>query len=290
MSRFKRIAQAQASAKILPVDQSSKLVLMSDCHRSDGNWNDDFAKNQNLAFSALSNYFDRGFTYIELGDGDELWETPKMGDIIAEYSHMFWLLDQFHTAGRLHMLYGNHDVVKRSERWREKNCCSYTDERTRQKISLFKDIEINESIILKSESSELLLLHGHQADFFNDRLWRLSRFLVRFVWKPLQLIGVHDPLRSSQNVNKRDRVESILTGYADKNNIPIIAGHTHRPVFAGSGGKYYNDGSAVHPRCITALEIENGKICLVKWCVSTKTDGTLYVAREVLSEHRRIID
>jgi hypothetical protein len=42
---------------------------------------------------------------------------------------------------------------------------------------------------------------------------------------------------------------------------------------------YFNDGCCVHPRCITAIEIENGTITLVKWTVKTRKDRSLYVDR-----------
>ena len=45
---------------------------------------------------------------------------------------------------------------------------------------------------------------------------------------------------------------------------------------------YCNTGCCVHPRCITALEIENGRITLVKWSVLTKPDKTLYVGLPAL--------
>ena len=33
---------------------------------------------------------------------------------------------------------------------------------------------------------------------------------------------------------------------------------------------FFNDGSCVHPRSITGIEIENGEISLIKWEISTK--------------------
>jgi hypothetical protein len=44
----------------------------------------------------------------------------------------------------------------------------------------------------------------------------------------------------------------------------------------------FNDGSCVHPRSITGLEVENGAITLIKWQVSTSEDGTLKIIRKVL--------
>lgn len=76
----------------------------------------------------LSHYYQSGFSYIELGAGDELWENWNMTQIIDVHSDVFWLLSRF-----------------------------------------------------------------YQADFFNSVLWRLTRFLVRYVWRPLEHFGVLDP-------------------------------------------------------------------------------------------------
>ena len=45
---------------------------------------------------------------------------------------------------------------------------------------------------------------------------------------------------------------------------------------------FFNDGSCVHPRSITGIEIENGEISLIKWQISTTDDGTLQIVRVLL--------
>ena len=63
----------------------------------------------------------------------------------------------------------------------------------------------------------------------------------------------------------------------------LIAGHTHRSIMPSPGEPlYFNSGSCVHPRCITAIEILRGTILLVKWSYKTRIDGTVYVGRDVL--------
>ena len=79
--------------------------------------------------------------------------------------------------------------------------------------------------------------------------------------------------------------------WSEEENKMLIAGHTHRPSFPKVGeAMYFNDGSCVHPRCITAIEIENGEITLVKWTMMTREDRSLYVAREVLEGPAKIDD
>lgn len=56
--------------------------MFSDCHRGDGSFADDFANNRNIYMHALNQYYKNDFQYIELGDGDELWENLFFKDII----------------------------------------------------------------------------------------------------------------------------------------------------------------------------------------------------------------
>lgn len=288
MSAEKRISRAFEEGREILFNDYSKIVIMSDCHRGYGGWADDFSKNQNMFFAALSRYEKEKYTYIELGDGDELWENRKMSAIITEYSGIFWLMSRFFNDGRLFFVIGNHDMEKTH---RKSLSDSYFDDRTGQYIPVFPGLEVFEGLILKHAASKcrVFLLHGHQADFFNSSLWLLSRFLVRYLWKPLEFLGVQDPTRAAKNNRVKRRVERVMTQWADSERKIVIAGHTHRPVFPRPGQSlYFNDGSCVHPRCITAIEITGGNITLVKWSYKTKEDGTVYVGRDVLAGPTRI--
>jgi hypothetical protein len=74
-----------AGARRQPIlfDDSSKFIFFSDCHRGDNSWADNFSPNQLLMFHALTYYYDQGYTYIEVGDGDELWENRDFRTIYS---------------------------------------------------------------------------------------------------------------------------------------------------------------------------------------------------------------
>lgn len=293
MDVLRRLTQIFESAKVIPFDDSSRIVLMSDCHRGDGSWNDDFSRNQHLYFAALMHYNKEQYTYIELGDGEELWENNKLYDITHEHSDAYWLISKFYREGRFYSLYGNHDIVKRSERYTKSNFYTYFDEREKRDIPLLDGIKFHEALVLKHRVSgeKIFLIHGHQADFMNYQLWRISKLLVKYLWKPLEFFGVNDPTRTAKNYKKKEKVGRELLDWAFIKKQILIAGHTHRPVFPEVGEPlYFNDGSCVHPRCITAMEIRDGCIMLVKWHVKTKEDGSLFVAREILAGPGKLKD
>lgn len=293
MSVSKRLSRALASSKEISFDESSRFVIMSDCHRGDGSWGDNFSNNQHLFFAALTYYFDNDYTYIELGDGDELWENRDIQDIINAHSDAFWLMSEFYKRGRLHMIFGNHDIVKKDSQYTMNQCSSFYCESLNSKLELFPGIEITEGLILRYRDTDykLFLTHGHQGDALNSTYWKLARFLVRYLWRPMELLGIKDPTSAAKNNRMKNAVERNLMEWGQKNNLPIIAGHTHRPVFPQVGEPlYFNDGSCVHPRCITALEIRNGMIYLVKWAVMTRKDRSLFVGREILEDPVAILD
>jgi len=262
---------------------------MSDCHRGIGNAADNFAKNKNMYHAALNHYYREGFTYIELGDGDELWENRRFPMIVQAHRDTFGLLSQFHKCGRLHMIYGNHDMNKKNPAWVQRYLdgspvSGYYEGDDAAGMRLFPGIQMRGGLILKHPSGrKILLIHGHQADFFNFRLWRLARFMVRYFWRPLELVGVQNPFDTPRRPGRRNAIEKHLTNWCRRENIMLIAGHTHQPSFPKSGEPpYFNDGSCVSRHMITCIEIEGDCISLVKWSLQPRRDGVLYVRRDVI--------
>lgn len=214
-----------------------------------------------------------------------------MDQIIEIHGNVFWLFSLFHAQKRLYMLYGNHDMVKKDIRYTEKSCSAYPNFCGNNAYwvgkSLMPDLRFYEGIILKNNvcprGRDVYLTHGHQAELFNSTLWQLSRFLVRYLWKPLEHYGVLDPTSAAKNYIRKQKTEQRLLHWAKKKNHILITGHTHRPSLSEEEHFYYNSGSCVHPRCITCLEIEHMQIRLVKWTMETRPDMIVYIARKLLA-------
>ena len=294
MSSKTRFNRAYKNAPRVPFNDLSKFVLFSDCHRGDNSFADDFANNRNIYYHALKNYYDNGFTYCELGDGDELWENLSFIPILEAHKNVYMLMKLFHEQNRLHMIWGNHDMVYRDPKYVEKHLSTYFDEKLGEEVELFCDIKYHEGIIIKHTETqqELFLTHGHQADWWNYTFWKWSRFLVRILWKPLNVMGIADPTSPAKNYKELIKVERRTKKWiADNNNLITIVGHTHRPRFPNPGDiAFFNDGSCVHPRSITGIEIENGEISLIKWQIDTNEDGILQIVRVLLEGPRKLIN
>ncbi len=280
----KRLSELLEIATRIDINNQSKIVIFSDCHRGDGSNADNFARNEDLFYYALKCYYYYGYTYIEAGDGDELWENKRLSDIVSAHPNVFRLMSHFYKSNRLYLLFGNHDMAKRFKK--NATCVEcYFENAESGGVDEELDVVFYEALALRYNGSgrELLVIHGNQADLVNYDLWRLTRVMVRYLWRPFESLGFRDPTNASRNYKRRRSVESNLIEWSEKNKTPLIAGHTHKPYFPKEGeAPYFNSGSCIGPRGITCIEINRGMISLVKWSYDIRQDGSVYAAREVI--------
>ena len=264
----RRLSQALIVAPIIRFDDTSRLVFFSDLHRGDDGPADAFRHNKEIFLHALEDYYDRGYTYFEVGDGDELWKNGGLESVRRAHAPIYRLLDRFRDAGRLHHLIGNHQLLGAKS----------TREHQRQGLLG------SEALLLEhSETGQrILVTHGHQGDGLNARIYGPARLMVRHFWRRLQQAGMRTTLPESQadhsepNWLKRATawshrgqrlIEARIIGWLKRTEgLAVICGHTHRAAFAQCGEQpYFNCGSGVRPGYITGLEIADGTIRLVTW-------------------------
>lgn len=281
----KRLNEAYKNAKEIPFDDTSKYIFFSDVHRGDNSMSDEFAHNQSIYYHALNYYYGKDYTYIEVGDGDELWEHAKFNYIRGAHSDVYGLLKKFFNSERLIMLYGNHNIFLKSPHFREKNVFHFYDDYLQTKADLFPGIVVYESVVLKHRQTNqnIFVVHGHQGDLINDQLWWVSMLMLRYFWRYMHMVGFQNPASPAKNVHKQHKIEKNFNKWNKKNNIMMICGHTHRPKFPGKGDMpYFNTGCCVHPRGITGIEIVNGEILMVNWRVNPDKEGVLKITRKVI--------
>ena len=267
--------------KHLTLNPGMKLIIMSDMHRGDGTGADDFAQNSLIYRCALEYYLENDFTYIELGDAEELWENDNFDQIYITHTPVYELLAKFHDPDpektRYLKVWGNHDLY-----WKD-------NETVYQQ--LFPGIKIYEGIVL---DDKILMIHGHQADpKCSGEIASVSKFFVHNFWTEFQRLGAKDPTRAATNPGLCNEVDERLHEWAthnDKGITKIIAGHTHRAVFENLSiterryleskvkteiikiknepdTSYFNSGCCVHPQGITGIEIteEGLSLRLIEW-------------------------
>jgi UDP-2,3-diacylglucosamine pyrophosphatase LpxH len=251
----RRLSQVFDVARRIPFDDHTPIVIFSDHHRGNRSKLDPFAANHGLFVRALKHYYDRGFTYIEAGDGDELWKGWRFADVERAHSEVFDLLHRFHWQERLHLLFGNHEELPGG----------YQQDKG--------GLPAIEGLVLERLRTDqrLLVVHGHQADPRNDRDTVWSRRFVRHLWTPMQSLGLASLSGAAFPVSPSatDPISRRIESWAAAQRQLVICGHTHRPVFALPGAPpYFNTGACLHPGQITGIEIAAGRIQLVRWTLS----------------------
>ncbi len=262
---FKRqINKLYNFSKQIDLKKENKVFIFSDCHRGAGDKADDFNHNYELFLDIINDYANRGYLLIELGDGEELWENNDFEKIFKTYRKIYEIYVKLSLKNKFYIIWGNHN-----RNWKNpKKVC--------KKISLFLNKEIDmqayESLILKYESKKTLLLHGHQGELINDKLWWVGKFFVRKLWRPIQLrFGLPDVTSAAKNHKIRIKADKRFIKWVKNTKIPVIIGHTHRPSFPGKKQHlYFNSGSCIHPEGISGIEISDKKMKLIKWNKSTK--------------------
>ncbi len=249
----RRLSQVLETAKTINFDDSSRFVLFSDLHRGNGGKADAFLPNAELFLASLQNYVRRGFTYVEVGDGDELWKGWPFEEIRHAHQRVFDLLHDLDKERRLHLILGNHDV-KRRARFRE--------DRMEHKDGLL----VHEGLVFRHRQSgqRLFVVHGHQADILCDPMYFFSRRVARFGYRLRDFLKKWQAPASLER--EKGKLEHRIIDWIDAHSQIVICGHTHRMSFPFNGSApYYNTGSGVFPGRITGLEIENGAIVPVQW-------------------------
>lgn len=276
------IAHAQLSKAFqlsphLSFDDNSRLILFSDAHRGVNNRDDFFAPNAGLFFHALTHYYNEEYTFVEVGDGDELWHNRHFSDIRRTYSKLFDLFAQFKQRDRLHLIIGNHDSPK-----------GLFDTFEKDGIPMQYGLRMT----YKPTGQQLFAVHGHQADPEGDKHWDFHRLNSRYFMKYLRRVGVGkyyhfaepetDLLETAKlqrlplwfgnwALTKAYQLESAIQMWLAKERQIVISGHTHMVNFPKKNElPHFNIGHCSSPGYITGLEIDQGLMSMVKW---TERDG-----------------
>lgn len=285
MRTKERLTEAYNNAKTESFNKDSKFIFLSDCHRGDGSLSDEFARNKNILIHALEYYYTNGYTYVEAGDGDELWEHRNAKHILRANMDVYSVIRKFHINNRLIMLYGNHNIYLRNMDYVRKNY--YTC------YSNFKEITIDflsglcpvESLKLKHEETgqEILIVHGHQGDFSNDQFWIFTMLTLKYFWRFLHSFGAQNPASPVKNIHKQHKIEKNFNKWIKENKMILLCGHTHRTKYPKNNDlPYFNMGCCIYPSHITGIEIIEDSIQMVIWNVIANQEGYLEVVRKII--------
>jgi predicted phosphodiesterase len=216
----------QDSGVVIPFNlQDGKFIILSDHHKGGRDLADDFRLSEENYLAALDYYYKNGYTLINIGDCEELWEnTPNT---VLEKNRLALLEEaKFLQSGRYYRTFGNHDLE-----WK------YLVPQTLFLRPIFgPKFKIYEGLVLQTTYNNatysILLTHGHQGDKKSDGN-PLSTWIVAAIWTPIQRfleISINTIADSFELVDEHNIY--MYQWSATKRNLLFISGHTHKPVFA----------------------------------------------------------
>ena len=278
--------------KVLEVDLlTAKYIVFSDQHKGDRSKADDFANNEQNYIAALAYYNKNEFSFINLGDSEELWKFTA--EKVLPINKLVLEKEAAFHPTRYYKTFGNHDLI-----WKNQ-----TDVFLLLRNYFTMPLKIYEGIVLKIKTSlgelKIFFTHGHQGDTMSDNN-SFSIWCVAHLWLPLQRyleIKINTPSKDYSLRNKHNIMMSEWS--SNKKSLLLVTGHTHSPVFAS--GKYLTHPSNYIPGTekttikptyfntgcccfddgdITGIEIEAGMIRLIKWF----TNADLVKERKILEE------
>ena len=221
------LEQEQAEGPAVLDIRTAKLVIFSDHHKGKRDGADDFRICERAYNAALAYYDHLQYSLIVLGDGEELWEEWP-DTVVNAYEHTLELEGKFHQAGRYLRFWGNHD-----DAW------SHPDLVDKWLVPALGGgpLKVRETLILhvrdgEEELGRLFLVHGHQGTFDSERIAPLSKFALRYFWRPIQRafkVYLNTPAKDFELRYAHD--SAMYSWSCEQEKVVLIAGHTHRPVF-----------------------------------------------------------
>lgn len=220
---------------VIPFElHTGKFIIFSDQHKGNRNRADDFKQAEANYLEALAYYSDNDFRFINLGDSEELWENSIWK--VKKYNKAtFEAEKKFLEHNNYVKIFGNHDLY-----W-DTGLLSYWHLKSMfgEKVKVYEGVVL-ETVVCSLESgvntlnAELTIFctHGHQGDAQSDGNW-FSKFFVAYIWAPLQSLLRINPNTPANNNEKKTLHNTIMYDWsATQENMVLVTGHTHQPVFA----------------------------------------------------------
>jgi predicted phosphodiesterase len=313
---------------VIEFDDTHQFIIFSDQHKGTKGGSDIFALAESNYVSALDYYNQQNYTYINLGDGEELWENA-IPRVKRKNKPSFVKERLFADRNAFIKIFGNHDLY-----WDNDPLAPIFIERIYgQKLKIYEGAILQTRI--DGKLLDIFLTHGHQGDQQSDGNW-FSKWFIANVWGPLQMYlqlnlntpSVDDHLKTLHNT-------MMFNWSAQQADMLLITGHTHQPVFEslthlermyrkldiaqaqnnkpaeteirnlidkhvvqgsalpsfkGYKPTYFNSGCCCfNDGDITGIEISGGCIRLIKWKYDNHTSVRVVLEEKGLQELRNAI-
>lgn len=210
---------------VIPFEAGTeKFIVFSDMHKGAKNGADDFAVCEQAYLTALNYYYKAGFQFIALGDSEELWEN-SLSAIKKAQQPSFECETKFIPPNAFIKIFGNHDL-----QWQNDPLAPF------QLKDLYgTEVPVYEGVVLQTSINNrnvtIYCTHGHQGDEMSDGNW-FSKFFIANVWAPFQAYLRINPNTPAFNDHLKSAHNTMMYEWsAQQQDLVLITGHTHQPVF-----------------------------------------------------------
>jgi hypothetical protein len=216
-----------------------KLVCMSDLHRGKRDGADDFRRSERVYNAALAWYDANRYHLALLGDVEELWEC-KPSEVLdgteqkteTGYARTLSLERRFNADGRYLRVYGNHDRL-----WASRSAVTKWLTRHLGSVEVYGAVRIAVGGLIArldgGRAPEILLTHGDAGALDSTVLAPISKRFVHFWAYWQKRIGAFTGMPADDwDLREGQDIGLYEWAAAQEPRLLLIAGHTHRPVFA----------------------------------------------------------
>jgi predicted phosphodiesterase len=212
--------------RLINIDpQLQSIIIFSDQHKGARNGSDDFELSEKNYLKALGYYNENKFAFLSLGDSEELWENTVLA-VMKHYKNTFEAEALFAQRDAFYKVYGNHDLFWDNDPF----AGSYLKKMYSQEVNIYGGIVLR--LELNNRTIDIFCTHGHQGDKQSDGN-AFSKWFVSYIWGPLQAYLKINTNSPSGNTDLKTLHNEYMFQWSKRqNNILLITGHTHQPVFA----------------------------------------------------------
>lgn len=210
---------------VLSINDNSRYIIFSDQHKGARNGFDDFSLAERNYLKALDYYNREQFTFVNLGDAEELWKN-SLNAILKHNKLCFEKEKLFVDRGAYVKIIGNHDLY-----WANDPLAGITLEKIYgRKVKVYEGLMLQRQ--MKDETLlNIFLTHGHQGDKQSDGNW-FNKWFVSVIWGRVQAYFEINPNTPAFNDRLKNNHNMMMYDWSSQQKSTVlITGHTHQPVF-----------------------------------------------------------
>jgi len=298
----------------IDISSKDKFVIFSDTHLGNGSYQDDFKQNSELFLTILKEYYlPKGYTLILNGDIEELYKF-NFNQIYNYWGNVYEVFEEFRNQKRLMKIFGNHDFILSHNRTKNHKFDLYESVNLKyhnhdlfiyhghQTSGFLEDYNRFSCWVVRYVANPFG--YKNKTFHYDDKSkFKNETYAYNFSSqnKLISLMGhTHRPLFESYSKfdSLKFEIESFLNDLNKKNGINRkyilntvkklkleLDNLDAKKYTSESKSTIYNDnllvpclfnsGSVIGKRGATGLEIKNGKISLIYWFDSKRSNRYL---------------